>query len=786
MLMERGQWPEALQYADALLKDQPDDVALWKIVARLHDQVKNDTKAAEAYAQVAKRSEGDEATAYWSLAGARYGRALEVAHAIDAFHHVVEARPNHAYANLCLAFLYRDQEAYEAALPYARWVIDHSDELDYWRGLYRVFRQLKLDEDGVRIAQRLHEAGDSDYAGEWLYWAQRLADWPAVEALVTESMSTDMQPNPFMHISVCDDEERNLAVARHYTWKTFSSVAPLLLAKRSMNRPLRIGYVSCDFNNHATIHLMIGVLEQHDPEQVDVIAYDHSKNDYSWYRERFEKAVPQRVDIHDLTDEQAARRIAEDDVDILVDLKGFTAHNRLGIFAYRPAPIQATYLGFPGTLGADFFDYAITDPIITPDSSIPYYTEALCRLPETYQCNDDYRAIAANPVTRADEGLPEDAFVFCSFNQLYKIDEPTFDTWMAILRDVPNSVLWLLKATPEAMQRLRQAAHTRGVSEERIVFAEKTNPTQHLTRIGLADLVVDTRIYNGHTTTADALWAGTPVVTAKGNHFASRVSASLLTACGLPELITHSQEEMRDLAITLATQPERLAEIRTRLAENRRHCPLFDTERFTRHLEHAYRLMAERYNAGEEPQLIDVPALPKREEAFIDKIRRVKINLVDDEAQLPDERVVPIAAKAPNLSGRVVINGRDTDLATLSDKARWLYADLKVVDQHIHQTQQQSLIVKTARLSYQNQLRDTLQLPIPNHRRFAPMSQDTITLDGVEYRLSDLSDAAKTQITNLKITDQEIAKLEQQLAIYKTARKSYAQALNDALPKQAH
>jgi protein O-GlcNAc transferase len=285
---------------------------------------------------------------------------------------------------------------------------------------------------------------------------------------------------------------------------------------------------------------------------------------------------------------------------------GHIAGNRLEICALRPAPIQVSYLGFPGTSGADFFDYLITDRIVTPERHLPYYREQIVYLPHCYQVNDHRQAIAEKSYRRQDFDLPEDRFVFASFNQAHKIEPVMFDVWMNILREVPQSVLWLFSRHDTVANNLRQEAEYRGIGSDRLIFADKLPKDEHLARHRLADLFLDTRIYNGHTCTSDALWAGAPVITLQGDHFASRVSASILTAVGLPELITSSLAEYQKLAVRLARHPQQLHEICQRLVDTRNTAPLFDTPRFVVNLEKAFQQMWEIFRNGETPRHLEV------------------------------------------------------------------------------------------------------------------------------------------------------------------------------------
>jgi predicted O-linked N-acetylglucosamine transferase (SPINDLY family) len=295
-------------------------------------------------------------------------------------------------------------------------------------------------------------------------------------------------------------------------------------------------------------------------------------------------------------------------VDIAIDLKGFTHGERCGIFACRAAPIQVSYLGYPGTLAVNFMDYIIADRVVIPDESRQHYTEKVAYLPHSYQVNDAKRQISSRVYTRQELDLPERKFVFCCFNNNYKILPEVFSIWMRLLQRVEGSVLWLLEDNPAAARNLRAEAATRGIDPDRLIFAKRKSLPEHLARHRAADLFLDTLPYNAHTTASDSLWAGLPLLTCAGNAFASRVAASLLTAVGLPELITSSVEEYEAKAFQLATTPPTLNVIRKKLEANRLSCPLFDTKAFTRHIEEAYLQMYERYLQGLPPQDIYIKA----------------------------------------------------------------------------------------------------------------------------------------------------------------------------------
>jgi len=371
---------------------------------------------------------------------------------------------------------------------------------------------------------------------------------------------------------------------------------------------LRVGFLGSEFRNHPMAQLIAGLFEAFDRNALRVTVYSHGPDDGSPYRRRIAQGAERFVDLRGLGHIDAARRIATDMTDILVDLSAFTALARPEIAALRPAPVQATTMGLPGPSNAPFYDYVVADKIVVPPEHLPHYDEALVWLPHSYYFTDRAQAIAVAPSSRAEEGLPAEGFVFASYCAHFKIERPLFACWMRLLQAMPGSVLWLYKEAAESAEALRRAAVAAGIDPGRLVFGARKPKAEHLARLALADLCLDTFTYGGHTTTADALWAGVPVVTRLGDAFASRVSASLLRAIGLPELVAPNLAGYEALALDLARDAARLAALRTRLAANRLATPLFDTALFARGMEEAFRRMAARARAGERPALIDLTA----------------------------------------------------------------------------------------------------------------------------------------------------------------------------------
>ena len=377
-------------------------------------------------------------------------------------------------------------------------------------------------------------------------------------------------------------------------------------------KKIRLGYFSNDFNSQATAHLIVGMFEQHDRDRFEIYAYSFGADDGSTWRKRIEAASDHFVDVTREDYAETAARMHRDEVDILLDFKGFTAEARPQIYALRPAPIQVNYLGFPGTIGADYMDYLVADEIVIPPEERQHYTEKIVYLPECYQANDDRQAIGDWPATRADAGLPETGIVYSCFNETYKIDRTIFGVWMRILNRVPGAVLWLRDHSAELRNSLRRAATAAGVSADRIIFAQSLPKEQHLARCRLADLFLDTYALTAHTTATDSLWAGVPMITCPGHTFARRVGKSLLLNLDLPDLAVPDLTAYEDMAVELATRPEALAALRTRLSENLKTAPLFNTKRLTRHLEGAFTGMWERYLAGKPVESFRVVPLPRQ------------------------------------------------------------------------------------------------------------------------------------------------------------------------------
>lgn len=423
----------------------------------------------------------------------------------------------------------------------------------------------------------------------------------------------------FDHITWCGDEAINARITRVQDGKPFTAEARAARRARPhrWGEKIRIGYLSNDFSDqHATMRLFQSVILAHDREKFDVTLFCYTPSDLIALDKGMRRQYPGLVPIGHLDDQAAEKRIRKQDIDILVDLKGHTKGARIDLVNRGLAPVQVAYLGYPGTGSGIDCDYALTDTTVTPNSSKPYFHEKLCRLPESYQSNDSRFRELPPPASRESLGLPEDGIVFASFNAHRKITPNTAKLWVRILEATGDSLLWIMCTDAFAQESFLGYMQSRGIAAERIRFAASEAYGPHIARLQAADIGLDTFPYNGHTTTSDKLWAGLPVVTKKGSNFASRVSESLLNALGVPELVASDDDEYVRLCVDLAKDHEKRAAIRQKIADNRFSAPLFDTERFTRHLEQAYEMMAERAKAGLEPDHLDVPALPPRTQPF--------------------------------------------------------------------------------------------------------------------------------------------------------------------------
>ncbi|MCC6467258.1 MAG: tetratricopeptide repeat protein [Alphaproteobacteria bacterium] len=537
--------------------------------------------------------------------------------ALASYDRAIAIRPDYAEAHYNRGTVLEGLAGLEQALAcYDRALAIRPDFADALNNRGSALLVLKRQAEAAACFTRLVEvAPDYDYAvGKWHHALLHCNDWTRhaeatarVAAAVAQGRRAAL---PFSFMAASDSPAAQLECARILAADKYpASPTPLWTGQRYDHDRIRIAYLSADFRDHPVAILIVGVLERHDRARFETIGISLAPEEQGAMGRRIKAACDRFVDVTRMADREVAVVLRAMEVDIAIDLTGYTHGNRTGILAHRPAPIQVNYLGFPGTMGAGYIDYIVADRHVAPAEHRPCYAESVVHLPDMYQANDAKRAIAAAAPSRADAGLPDKGFVFCCFNRNYKIMPGMFDRWMRLLARVDGSVLWLLEANDTATANLRREAERRGVAPQRLVFAARVRPDEHLARHRLADLFLDTLPYNAHTTASDALWAGLPILTCMGGAFPGRVAASLLRAAGLPELIASGLDDYDALAFRLATEPGLLAGLRARLARNRATCALFDTDRMRRHLESAYTTMWRRHQAGAEPADFAVDAI---------------------------------------------------------------------------------------------------------------------------------------------------------------------------------
>jgi protein O-GlcNAc transferase len=611
-LQDLGRFDEALQSHDRALVLSPNNVQALESRGNALRNLKRLDEALESYDRALK-IDPRNAAAHNGRGAALY--ALQRLHeALQSYEHALALQPELAAAHFNCGNVLRDLERLDLAQQgYERAVaIDPSyADAHYTRGtlmcdLGRFDEARKSFECALQIKpdlQWLH--------GLWLHTKMRTCDWSGLDDQIADMLAKVEQSQkvttPFSMIPLTDSGALQRRASE--LWVEHNNPASQALppqARWNRHDRIRVGYYSADYYMHATANLAAELFERHDRERFEIVGFDFGPHPRDAMTERLAAAFEQFIDVRAKSDLEVAQLSRDLQIDIAVDLKGFTQYQRAGIFAHRAAPIQVNYLGYPGTLGAAYFDYIVADRMLIPAGSRPLYAEKVIYLPDSYQVNDRKRQIADRQWSRAELGLPDSGFVFCSFNNAYKITPATFAGWMRILKSVEHSVLWLLEHDERASANLRKAAADSGVSPARLIFARPLPLPEHLARYRMAGLFLDTLPCNAHTTASDALWAGLPVLTCAGEAFAARVAASLLNAMGLPELITTTGAQYEQAAIELALNPARLAQLTDKVRGNRLAAPLFDTDAYTKHLEDAYVQIYERSQAALAPEHIFV------------------------------------------------------------------------------------------------------------------------------------------------------------------------------------
>ena len=540
-------------------------------------------------------------------------RMLRFEDALAAYDGAIAGDPNHIEA-LCNrgGVLFNLHRLAEAAESNARAVALDPENGDGLYVLGNIVQEMGLLDEAVDCYRRAI-AADPDHDGaiaQLAYQRARMCDWGSRDATDLAALPMTRVVSPLIFTWLQDSPRLQLERATQYAAEKYPTIGALPPKAPNSSPLIRIGYFSADFQDHAVMFQLARLFELHDRERFAVHAFSFGPNEASPMRTRLIEAFDVFHDVSGMNGREIADLARAEGIDIAIDLMGYTGQARPEIFALRPAPVQVQYMGYPGTMGAPFIDYLIADPVLIPDDQRRHYAEKIITLPDSYQANDDQRRIASRTPGRAELGLPEDGFVFCSFNNSHKITLAEIDIWMRLLVEVDGSGLWLLDANRQAKANLRREAAARGVDPARLVFAGRMPHDDHLARLRQADLFLDCFQCNAHATASDALWAGVPVLTVPGQGFAARVGASLNHAIGLPELVAATRADYERLALELATDKARLAAIRGRLAANRTRMPLFDSERFTRHIEAGFALAHDRHANGLAPDHIRVPPLP--------------------------------------------------------------------------------------------------------------------------------------------------------------------------------
>jgi protein O-GlcNAc transferase len=605
---------DAVAYFRRAIELQPDLAAAYINLGGVLNEQKNRTEA-EAACLKAIELDPRSADAWNNLGLVLLGQKRHAAAEI-ASRKAIELDPRSADAWNNLGLVLLGQKRYASAEIAARNAIAlNPTSFEAWSNQGSVLFGLdRFQEAANCFGQSLELNPVAPYMeGFALYMRLLCCDWrnftDDLQKLTLKIQQGHKVVTPFMAMSLTSNPELQRKVAEIYVADNQpenTTLGPCQMNARNDSK-IRIGYFSADFREHPVSQLMVEIFELHDRSRFELIGFSFGADTEDKVRKRVSAAFDRFVDVNEKSDAEVAALSRELGIDIAVNLGGHTEDARTGVFALRAAPVQVSYLGYPGTMGANYIDYLIADKTVCPERSQMYYTEKMAYLPHCFMPHDSTQEISAKLVTRQEFDLPEAGFVFCCFNNRYKINPGVFDAWMRLLRNVAGSVLWLSDGSQTVKDNLCKEAAARGIDPTRLVFARRLDSmAEHLARYRLADLFIDTLPFNAHTTACDALWAGVPVLTFPGESFASRVAASLLTAIDMPELITSNQADYEALAFGLATNPERLQQLKQKLNQNRLSTPLFDSTLVTKDLESAYIAIYERSLAGKPPEHIFV------------------------------------------------------------------------------------------------------------------------------------------------------------------------------------
>lgn len=651
----KGEAPEAESLYRTLILSRPNHADPHHLLGILACQTQNYHEAEE---QLLKAISIDHLNPNYHLSiGTIFFNQRKLSPAFEAYQKCLSLAPNELEASIGVANIYDLQGAYQVAVTILSDALvkepDSYRLLNNLGNLYRktlnyeqaskclkkaallvnipddsheVFKNialLYLEMGQIKSAIQWHEQAlkikpDAELLANLYFEYQTICQWHnanEIEEFLDKYINYNIVANktpgerPLLNIIRCQNMQRNLTITTAWSQMLANNLSGVNALfnfedKRFTGKKIRVGYISNHFRDHPSAHLMLRLFEYHNPDNFETFVYSYGPNDQSSYRNKIKQDCDHFIDIQDKTFEESAKTIYNDNIQILVDISGYTLQAKPEIVALKPAPIIVNYLGFPGTSGSPTYDYIISDPIVMPQSSYQYFTETAVIMPGCYQINDHQPEISKLEVKRSDYHLPEDKLILCSFNQMHKITQKLFSQWVNILKKCPNTVLWLYTPIQEAKDNILRFIESESLSKSRVIFADRVPKNEHLARLPLADLALDTLGYNGHTTTTDALFSGVPVISMMGTHFASRVSASLLTTFGLPELIARNESEYYHLILEHSQNANKLQDLKNKVLHCKQSTSLYDTRKFVSHLEQAYQAMWKNYQAKQKDTII--------------------------------------------------------------------------------------------------------------------------------------------------------------------------------------
>jgi len=614
-LLDAGENSEALNFHKRANELLPGNIDILVNYGANLDKLERHIQAIDCYEKALRLNPNDPEI--WSNKGVSQGALNLTEESLSAFDHAIKIDPTYAKAWFNKASAYDRLKFYEEALlHYDKAIALKPDYAEAWANKGSTLHDLNRYEEALLHYDKAIALKPKInwIAGNYLHTKMKICSWvdleTRIEELVLKIKNCEKASQPFPVLALADDPSLHHLAAKSYADDRFPARALDSFDRRLSHNKIRIGYYSADYHNHPTAYLIAELFELHDKNKFEIYAFSFGPNIIDEMRKRLTRAFDSFIDVRNQSDSDVVKLSRELEIDIAVDLKGFTQDSRTGIFAQRAAPIQISYLGYPGSMSMDSIDYIVADKILIPEENKSHFSEKVMYMPFSYQVNDRQRPISPKSFSKIEVGLPTDCFVYCCFNNNYKITPKTFDVWMKILMAVKSSVLWLLEDNTQAKKNLQKEAAIRGIHPSRLIFAPRVALAEHLARHHCADLFLDTLPYNAHTTTSDALWSGLPVLTQIGRSFPARVSASLLNGMFLNELIADDEDDYHAMAVDLAMNPQKLIELKDKLLKTKLSAPLFNTPLFTKHIEYGYEEIYRRLKSGLDPEHIYIPLNP--------------------------------------------------------------------------------------------------------------------------------------------------------------------------------